>query len=86
MSAIGNLLGGVNHALMKLVGQDTKKPKDPTPAPVAPTMSNSSAQLDEAADDELRRRLLGGRSSTMLTGGAGLANTGTVSSSSLLGS
>lgn len=86
MSGIGSFLGNINHTLMKLVGQDTKKPKDPTPAPPAPTMSNTAPQADKAADDELRRRQLGGRSSTMLTGGAGLSNMGTVSSSSLLGS
>lgn len=86
MSGVGNLLGGINHTVMGWLGQDTKKPKDPTPPPAAPTMSNSSAALDEAADDEMRRRALGGRSSTMFNGGAGLPNTGQVSSSALLGS
>lgn len=86
MSGVGNVLSNINHTMMGWVGADAKKPKNPTPAPAAPTMSNQSAALDKASDEELQRRLLGGRSSTMLTGGAGLSNTGQVSSSALLGS
>lgn len=62
-----------------------KKPKVQPAAevPVAPTVDNSQAKLDEA-NQEMQARLLRGRTSTVLTGGAGLDNTG-VTSKQLLG-
>lgn len=56
----------------------------PAPAPVAPTTKDTSVQ-DAQQEDQIRRQAAG-RSSTILNGGAGLGNLGTVSSTSgLLG-
>jgi hypothetical protein len=54
------------------------KPVTPAPPPVmpaAPTVSNSQAQTDVAAQQE-QMSLQRGRTSTVLTGGSGLANVG----------
>lgn len=74
------------RALGNAMGVSPKKAKAPEANPTVPTMDNTAAQADAAVDEDLKRRAASGSSSTMLTGGAGLANTGTVSSSGLLGS
>lgn len=45
----------------------------PSPAPVAPTIDNSAAELDARQRDERLRRASAGRASTVLTGGMGLS-------------
>jgi hypothetical protein len=63
------------------------KPKIPVPPPVAPpppTMGNASADVDVAAQ-EMARSLQRGRTSTMLTGGAGLTDLGDTTKKQLLG-
>lgn len=57
-------------------------PKMPTPAPppVAPT--NKDASIAQAQQEDQIRRQAAGRSSTILTGGRGLGDLGTVSSTS----
>lgn len=60
------------------------KPKAPEPPPPAPTVDNSAAKLEAAAEAQ-RQAALRGRSSTILTGGGGLSDLGTVSTSKLLG-
>ena len=59
--------------------------QQPVAAPVAPTVDNSQAQLDAAAEKQ-RQTQLAGSSSTVLTGGAGLNSAGTTTSQKLLGS
>ena len=62
-------------------------PKVPSASPVpppAPTVDNSQAQLDAAARQQAAA-MQRGRSSTMLTGGAGLNDMGSTSKT-LLGS
>lgn len=53
-------------------------PSAPAPVPPAPTLGNSQAQTDVAAQQQ-QLSLQGGRASTVLTGGAGLQNMGTTS-------
>ena len=48
----------------------------PTVVPPAPTEANSQGEMDLAAR-QMARRLSRGRSATMLTGGAGVPETGT---------
>lgn len=56
----------------------------PAPVPAAPVQNNPTVQ-DAAQQDQIRRQAAG-RSSTILTGGSGLGDLGTVSkTSSLLG-
>jgi hypothetical protein len=57
-------------------------PKMPTPAPAPVAPTDKSAEVSAAQQDELMRRQAAGRSSTILNGGAGLGNLGTVSSTS----
>lgn len=81
-----SVLASFTRGLGNLMGVSPKKAKNPAPAAPVPTMANTAAQADAAVDEENKRRAASGQSSTYLTGGAGLANTGTVSSSGLLGS
>ena len=83
---MANFLGNLNHTMGGWLGLGAKSPGTPTTPPPVPTASNSAAATDAAALEEMRRRQAGGRSSTILNGGAGLADTGTVSSSSVMGS
>ena len=53
------------------------------PAPAPPTVDNSAV---DAAAERQRQAMLAGRSSTVLTGGSGLSDTGKTTSSKLLGS
>lgn len=76
------LMRGIGNAM----GVSPRAAKAPKANPDVPTMDNTAAQADAANEEELKRRAASGRSSTYLTGGAGLANTGTVSTSGLLGS
>lgn len=59
-------------------------PAAPPAMPAAPTAANSQAQTDVAAQQEAMS-LQRGRTSTVLTGGAGVANPGSTSKT-LLGS
>ena len=64
------------------------KPKTPVPPPVAPpapTLGNTSAMTDAAVQQQ-QESLQRGRTSTMLTGGQGLADTGETTKKQLLGS
>ncbi|WP_426271563.1 hypothetical protein ACN9MB_09055 [Dyella kyungheensis] len=63
-------------------------PKMPAPVapPPVPTQAANNTQITKAQQDEQARLQAGGRSSTVLNGGSGLGNLGTVSSTSgLLG-
>lgn len=53
-------------------------PSAPISPPPAPTLGNSQAEMDAAAREQAIR-LQRGRSSTILTGGAGLSNMGSTS-------
>jgi len=53
-------------------------PPAPLPAPPAPTAANTQAQSDVAAQQQAMS-LQRGRTSTVLTGGAGLSNLGSTS-------
>lgn len=75
-----------NRAIGNMLGVSPKKAKNPTPNPTVPTMDNTAAEADAAADEERRKAAAYGKSSTYLTGGSGLADLGATSSSSLLGS
>lgn len=79
MSFISNAVKGLGQGLGLL-------PSDPSPlaAPVAPTMDNSSATLDAAALAQAQA-LQRGRTSTMLTGGAGTLDDQKYTSKILLG-
>jgi hypothetical protein len=81
-----SFVASFTRALGNLMGVSPKKAKAPQANPDVPTMSNTAQQADAAAEEDAKRRAAAGRSSTYLTGGAGLANTGTVSTSGLLGS
>lgn len=70
-------MGGL---LQGLIGDTSRQAVAAAPAP--PTIDNSAS---EAAAEKQRQAMLAGRSSTILTGGAGLADTGATSSSKLLG-
>lgn len=54
------------------------KPAPPIAPPAPPTVGNSQDALDQAAQLQ-QQAAQRGRSATMLTGGAGLANAGTTS-------
>lgn len=60
------------------------KKESPAPPPPAPTVDNSQAKLDAAAQSQ-REAAMRGRSSTILTGGSGLSESGDTSSKKLLG-
>lgn len=53
-------------------------PNAPAAPPPAPTVANTQAETDVAAQQQ-QMALQRGRTSTILTGGAGLSNTGTTS-------
>lgn len=64
-------------------GGGTPAPQAPPPVP---TMNDAAAKAQAEQEALLQARQSGGRSSTMLTGGSGLSNLGTVTSSAgLLG-
>ena len=79
MSFISNAVKGLGQGLGLL-------PSDPSPlaAPVAPTMANSDATLDDAALAQAKA-MQRGRTSTMLTGGAGTLEDQKYTSKILLG-
>ena len=63
-----------------------RKPDTPAPPPVAPpppTMANTDTDV---AAQAMQQQLQRGRTSTMLSGGAGLADTGDTTKKMLLGS
>lgn len=86
MSGLVSGLSNVTHGIMSVLGFGSTSPKAPTPAPAAPTMSNSQAALNKAADEQRKKMAMYGRSSTIMNGGSGLSNLGSVSSASMLGS
>jgi hypothetical protein len=61
-------------ALGNLFGMDAKAPPPPAAAPVAPTVTNSQDALDTASQTAARS-MAGGKTSTMLNGGAGVDDT-----------
>lgn len=75
-----------NRAVGNMLGVSPKKAKKPTPNPTVPTMDNTAADAEAAADEERKRAAAYGKSSTYLTSGSGLSDLGSTSSSSLLGS
>lgn len=79
-------MASFTRAFGNFLGVSPKKAKAPVANPTVPTMANTAMEADAAVDEENKRKAASGRSSTYLTGGAGLANTGTVSTSGLLGS
>lgn len=83
-----SVVASFTKALGKVLGTSTKKAAPAQANPDVPTLANTSATADAQIDEENQRRAMYGKSSTYLTsgGGAGLSNTGTVSTSGLLGS
>lgn len=81
-----SFIASFTRGLGNLLGVSPKKASAPQASPPVPTAANTSADANAAVDEEMKRRAVSGASSTYLTGGAGLANTGQVSSSGLLGS
>lgn len=83
-----SVVASFTKALGKVLGTSTKKAAPAQANPDVPTMANTSTEADAQIDEENKRRAAYGKSSTYLTagGGAGLSNTGTVSTSGLLGS
>lgn len=81
-----SFVASFTRGLGNLLGVSPKKAAAPQANPTVPTAASTSTAADAAVDDEMKRRAASGASSTYLTGGAGLANTGQVSSSGLLGS
>lgn len=83
-----SFVASFTRALGNLMGVSPKKAKAPQANPEVPTMANTDAQAEVQIDEENKRRAMYGKSSTYLTSGgaAGLSNTGTVSTSGLLGS
>jgi hypothetical protein len=57
-------------------------PKMPAPAPAPAAPTNKDASIAQAQQEDQIRRQAAGRSSTMLTGGQGLGDLGTVSRTS----
>jgi hypothetical protein len=86
MSFIGKAVGSVAKAigLVPDAPQVVAPPEAAAPAPPAPTVANSTVDLDAAAQEQARR-MGAGRTSTMLTGGAGLEEDKTKTSKVLLG-
>ena len=83
MSFIGKAITGIGQAL-GLVSNSSAAPAPLTPATTAPTVANSSTQLDDAALAQAKS-MQGGRTSTMLTGGAGETEDQKYTSKVLLG-
>ena len=83
-----SFVASFTSAMDKIFGLNTKKAPPAQANPAPPTLGNTSAEADAQIDDENKRRAMYGKSSTYLTSGgsAGLSNTGTVSTSGLLGS
>jgi len=83
-----SFIASFTRAFGNLLGVSPRKAKAPAPNPAVPTEANTATDANAQIDEENKRRASFGRSSTYLTsgGGAGLANTGTVSTSGLLGS
>lgn len=83
-----SVVASFTKALGKVLGTSTKKAAPAQANPDVPTMANTSAEADAQIDEDNKRRAMYGKSSTYMTagGGAGLSNTGTVSTSGLLGS
>ena len=78
---------GMSYASDPLqLGVPPVTPEAPAVPPPAPALGNSSGDLDVAAQQE-QMKISRGRAATMLTGGAGLANTtpGTSAGKYLLG-
>lgn len=75
-------MSGVAKAVGSIFGGG--KTPTPAPAPVAPTVDNSAAKL-EAAAEEQRQASLRGRTSTMLTGGSGFEEAAGSTSKLMLG-
>ena len=82
MSFIGNAIRGIGQA----IGLIPDTPSMPTYVPVAPSSSNAdtSAAMDTAAQQQAAT-MTRGRTSTMLTGGAGEDETKLNTSKVLLG-
>lgn len=83
-----SFIASFTRSFGNLLGVSPKKASAPAANPDVPTAANTSATADAEIDEENKRRALYGKSSTYMTpgGGAGLSNTGTVSTSGLLGS
>lgn len=83
-----SFVASFTRSLGNMLGVSPKKAKAPQANPEVPTVANTSAEADAQIEEENKRRALYGKSSTYLTagGGAGLSDTGTVSTSGLLGS
>lgn len=82
MSFIGSAIKSIGQAIGLV-------PDDASPAPItaattAPTVANSSTQLDDAALAQAKS-MQGGRTSTLLTGGAGETEDQKYTSKVLLG-
>lgn len=69
MSFVGKWIGGLAKDLGLV---DT--PAAPAPAPVTPTVANSSADLDTAAQTQAAA-MAGGKTSTLLNGSQGVDDT-----------
>jgi len=82
MSFIGNAVKGLGQAI-GLVPQDAS-PAPIAPATTAPTVANSSSDLDAAALAQAKA-MQGGRTSTLLTGGTGETEDQKYTSKVLLG-
>lgn len=83
MSFVANGLGGIVKALGRVTGLLPEPPK-PIQAPDAPTADNQAASMDAAAQAQAAS-LSRGRTSTLLTGGAGETTDLTKTSKVLLG-
>jgi hypothetical protein len=83
-----SFVASFTRGLGNILGVSPKKASAPAANPAVPTVANTTAEADAQIDEENKRRAMYGKSSTYLTsgGGAGLADTGTVSTSGLLGS
>lgn len=64
-------------------GGSPKPPPPPAPIAPAPTIDEAAIKSQQEQDDLIQRQQMG-RASTILNGGAGLSNTGTVASASQL--
>lgn len=78
-----SFIGKAVRSVLTGIGLVPKMPAMPA-MPQAPTMDNSSAQTNAAAQAQLQS-MMGGRTSTMLTGGAGEDETKVKTSKVLLG-
>lgn len=64
-------------------GGSPHTPPPPAPIAPAPTIDQAAIKSQKEQDDLIQRQQMG-RASTMLTGGSGLSNTGTVTSAAQL--